>query len=83
MELRRQQSRQKSDAQPLNAQNQQRIEVTRIGVFRDDVAYNDRRAVYVIVDHKTGAEYIGVSGVGITETGSHNCGKNCTRQDER
>ena len=60
----------------------ERISVTRVGVFRDDTAYNSRRSVYVIIDNKTGKEYIGVSGVGISETGSHSTGKS-TITDER
>ncbi len=47
----------------------QRVTIERIGIFRDELAYQARRGIYVIKDHKTGREYIGVSGVGITETG--------------
>lgn len=60
-----------------------RVEVTRIGVFADTLAYENRRGVYLIRDKETGAEFIGVSGVGITEVGSHTCGKGCIREDER
>lgn len=59
-----------------------RVSVTRIGIFSDELAYGDRRGVYVIVDHKSGKEYIGISGVGISETGSHNVGKSNV-SDER
>lgn len=52
-----------------------RVEVTRVGVFRDTIAYGDMRGVYVIRDKKTGREFIGVSGVGVAETGSHMAGK--------
>jgi hypothetical protein len=48
-----------------------RITITRIGVIKDDLSYDGRRGVYVIVDTKTGKEFIGISGVGITETGAH------------
>lgn len=66
----------------VQLQDQNRVQVTRIGVFKDDLAYNDRRGVYVIVDTKTGTEYIGISGVGIQEVSSHQSGK--TRvSDER
>lgn len=59
-----------------------RVDVARIGVFEDDAAYNGRRAIYIITDRKTGQEFIGISGIGISETGSHQCGKTrCT--DER
>lgn len=60
----------------------QRIQVTRIGVFRDETAYQNRRGVYVIVDKQTGREYIGISGVGISEVGDHPAGKSRVR-DER
>lgn len=52
-------------------QSSPRIQVTRIGVIEDDIAYGERRGIYVIKDTKTDREYIGVSGVGITETGVH------------
>lgn len=60
-----------------------RVTVTRIGVFEDNLAYNERRGIYLIKDNQTGQEYVGVSGVGISEIGEHTCGKNCTEQDER
>lgn len=59
-----------------------RVKIERIGVFYDDIAYRGTRGIYVITDSTTGKEFIGISGVGITETGSHSSGK--TRiQDER
>ena len=48
-----------------------RISVTRVGIFEDDIAYGSRRGVYLIVDSKTGKEYIGISGVGISENACH------------
>lgn len=59
-----------------------RIKVVRIDVIEDWTAYQSRRGIYVITDSKTGKEYIGVSGVGITETGSHQSGKTLN-SDER
>lgn len=59
-----------------------RFSVTRVGVFRDTIAYDSVRGIYVIIDSQTGAEYVGVSGVGIAETGSHRTGK-ATHEDER
>lgn len=59
-----------------------RFDVTRVGVFYDDIAYDERRGVYVIVDRQTGREYVGVSGVGIAETGTHSGGKT-QHPDER
>lgn len=60
-----------------------RVSVVKLTEFKDGLAYSDMRGIYLITDKKTGKEYIGVSGVGITETGSHSCGKGCTSQDER
>ena len=60
-----------------------RVSVRKLTEFYDSLAYGDKRGVYIITDKQTGKEYIGVSGVGITETGSHSCGKGCTSQDER
>lgn len=48
-----------------------RVDVQRIGVFEDNLAYEGRRGVYLIRDKQTGREYIGVSGIGISEVGSH------------
>lgn len=64
------------------ARSDDRITVRRIGLVTDNLAYNGARGVYVINDSETGKEYIGVSGIGITETGSHKSGK-ATAQDER
>jgi hypothetical protein len=77
---------QKNNADRVDVSENARIEVTRIGVFRDNLAYDDRRGVYLIVDKQTGQEFIGVSGVGISATGSHSqsCGKTqCQVEDER
>ncbi len=63
-------------------QTTDRVEVKLVGVFQDYLAYNGKRGVYVIVDKKTGKEFIGISGVGISETGSHPTGKSSTT-DER
>ena len=60
--------------------------VTRVGIFADDLAYRYRRGIYEIVDLSTGKKYIGVSGIGISETGSHDekYGKQTvTVEDER
>ena len=51
--------------------SQSRFEITRTGIVEDDLAYNNRRGIYIIKDTTTGKEYIGVSGVGISEIGSH------------
>ena len=43
--------------------------------FNDDDAYGNVRSVYILKDLETGKEYIGVSGIGISERGSHLSGK--------
>lgn len=48
-----------------------RIKVTKMSEFRDWLAYDNRRGVYLIQDKQTGREYIGISGIGISEVGSH------------
>lgn len=60
-----------------------RVQVRKISEFRDDLAYDSYRGVYIITDTETGQEFIGVSGVGISAIGQHNCGKNCWKKDER
>lgn len=59
-----------------------RIQIVRVGIIKDDIAYHERRGIYIITDTKTGKEYIGVSGIGISETGSRNAGKTVI-SDER
>jgi len=39
--------------------------------FRDALAYDNWRGVYLIQDKQTGQEYIGISGIGISEISSH------------
>ena len=73
---------QSANANTVEISTNARVEVTRIGVFRDDLAYDDKRGVYLIVDQETGAEFIGISGIGISELGSHRAGKT-HRSDER
>lgn len=60
----------------------ERFTVTRVGVFEDRLAFNEKRGVYQIRDNKTGKEYVGVSGVGIAEIGEHQQGKVIV-EDER
>ena len=48
-----------------------RVSIQRIMVFEDDLAYGDKRGIYIIRDHVTNKEFIGVSGIGISEIG-HN-----------
>ena len=65
----------KFEVEPTKHTVDNRFQITRVGVFEDDLAYGARRGVYLIVDKDTGTEYIGVSGVGISERGSHSNGK--------
>lgn len=58
-------------ADPVVAENSDRITVKRIAVIDDKIAYENRRGIYIIMDNQTGKEYIGVSGIGITESASH------------
>ncbi len=71
-----------TDPMPTATSSSGRVTIERIGVVADGLAYGERRGIYVITDHKTGSEFIGVSGVGITEVGSHQSGK-VHVQDER
>lgn len=71
---------------PPKAETQGRFQVERVGTFSDSMSYNGKRGIYVVKDAQTGREYVGVSGVGIAEVGSHTsmCGKlSCTTIDER
>lgn len=62
---------------------EQRFKVERVQVVYDEIAYEQRRGVYIIQDTKTGREYIGMSGVGISEIGSHSTDGENTARDER
>lgn len=59
-----------------------RYSVNRIAVFEDDLAYDGKRGIYEIKDNRTGKIYLGVSGIGITELGSHYAGEGSV-SDER
>jgi hypothetical protein len=50
------------------AKEEDRFIVERVQVVYDDLAFGKVRGVYLIKDKKTGQEFIGVSGIGITET---------------
>ena len=52
-----------------------RYDLKKVQTFRDTDAYTHVRNVYVLVDTETGKEYLGISGIGITEMGSHTQGK--------
>ena len=59
-----------------------RFELAKVQEFRDFSAYNSYRGIYILKDKNTNKEYIGISGVGIAEIGSHTTGKTTTT-DER
>jgi hypothetical protein len=60
-----------------------RFTLARAQIVKDELAYGRERGVYILKDNETGREYIGVSGIGITEIGRHNCGKGCTKEHEQ
>jgi hypothetical protein len=64
-------------------QKDPRFSVERTGIFEDDLAYDGKRGIYIIKDNKTGKEFVGVSGVGISELGSHNVDDKTVVDDER
>lgn len=53
----------------------QRFKVEQVGIFKDELAYDNRRGIYIITDTKTGKEFFGVSGIGISELDSYSTGK--------
>lgn len=59
-----------------------RFEIDRIEVFSDELAYDGQRGIYLIKDSKTGSQYVGISGIGISSLGHHSTGKT-TSLDER
>ncbi len=66
----------------MRVDDEDSIVVVRVARMRDDLAYNGNRGIYRITDRRTGDTFIGISGIGIAETGSHLSGK-VTRGDER
>ena len=60
----------------------ERFRVMKVQMFKDPDAYMGLRCVYVITDQVTKREYLGVSGVGISDLGSHSVGKSMAT-DER
>ena len=59
------------------------VQVVRISVFDDDTAYHGQRGIYIITDKISGKSFIGVSGVGISELGSHSEGVGKSRRTVR
>lgn len=72
----------KTGTEIISENLESRYEVTRVEIFGDNLAYEGKRGIYEIIDHKTGKHYFGISGIGITEIGSHTEDKT-TVKDER
>jgi hypothetical protein len=51
----------------VEAVTDSRFDLKKVGQFHDDDAYSSFRTVYILTDRKTGAEFVGVSGIGISE----------------
>lgn len=51
----------------LNSKINQRFSIDMVAVFKDPLAYGNKRAVYILKDKETNKEYIGISGIGISE----------------
>lgn len=66
----------------IQLEKSQRFRVKLVSKFEDNLAYGGKRGIYEIIDSQTGKIYIGVSGIGITEKGSHKSGKSSVT-DER
>jgi hypothetical protein len=57
-----------------------RVSITRIAVFEDGLV--GVRGAYITKDRETGREFIGISGIGISELGSYSARKT-SHLDER
>lgn len=55
----------------LNQEQAQRFTVELAGQFPDDLAYKGVRRIYVIRDSHTERTLVGITGVGVTEVGTH------------
>lgn len=75
-------SMQRGRADQISYQTNNRFKVERVSVFYDGLAYGDKRGIYIITDTETRQEFIGVSGIGISELASHQSGK-VRMRDER
>lgn len=60
----------------------QRFSLQKVQTFQDPDAYGKVRNIYILIDNSTGKEFVGVSGIGITESGTHVESKN-NYEDER
>lgn len=71
-----------TNSSEITLQKSEQFIVVRVQNFIDKTAYNSERAIYIITDRKTGVQYVGISGIGISELGNHKSGK-ITVSDER
>lgn len=61
----------------------QRFGVEFAGTFQDDTAYENKRRIYILTDKKTNRQYLGVSGVGISEIGATSDGEGNQTKHEK
>lgn len=73
----------KTEQERVELKQGSRYKIERVDVFKDDLAYGGKRGIYEITDEETGITYIGVSGIGITERGSHTDSEGDSVPDER
>ena len=76
----------RTNAHDVERPDMDRFVVEKVQTVRDDFAYDGYRGVYFITDTSTGQKWVGVSGIGISELGSHTVshGKtSSTEMDER
>lgn len=66
----------------LQDSGEQRFTVKLVGEFENPKAYVRVHRIYVIRDETTGKEFIGVTGLGLSELGSHQI-DDTTYPDER
>lgn len=57
-------------APDVSVRSMNRFAVVRVGVFQDTISSGVMRGIYLITDRKTEREYLGVSGIGMSEVGS-------------
>lgn len=65
-----------SPAEVLTTKHTARFQVVRVTTLKDSLAYDGERGIYIIRDLLTGKEYVGMSGVGISELGQHGVNSN-------
>ncbi len=74
--------KQEKEVQRIQQHNASLIVVQKLSSFADGGAYNGWRSTYMITYTPTGERFIGVSGIGISELGSHTRPSGKTRVTE-